>query len=148
MRKQEPSDASRFKFPFHSSWNQPFLGNCLCRHLYKIQGVFVTLKVKVKHSAFAMFSYFLFQFCLKCAACHYTFRFLPALRVVSWPATKKTPQKSLLEVVVVTLIVIIIIAVSGLTEHCSIFHFPLFVRSSSITEMTYQLFSIFGWFRP
>ena len=42
---------------------------------------------------------------LKLAACHYTFRFLPALRVVSWPAAKK----SLSEVDAVTLIVIIIV---------------------------------------
>ena len=68
---------------------------------YTIQTYVKTLKVK--HSAFAMFSYFLFQFCLKCAACHYTFRFLPALRVVSWPAAKKSLSK------VVTLIVIIIV---------------------------------------
>ena len=42
---------------------------------------------------------------LKLTACHYTFRFLPALRVVSWPAAKK----SLSKVDVVTLIVIIIV---------------------------------------
>ena len=42
---------------------------------------------------------------LKLTACHYTFRFLPALRVVSWPAAKK----SLSEVDAVTLIVIIIV---------------------------------------
>ena len=44
-----------------------------------------------------------------------------------------------------------LIAVSGPTEHCSIFHFPS-VRppfvSSSVTGVTYQLFSIFWRFIP
>ena len=39
------------------------------------------------------------------------------------------------------------IAVSGLTEHYPIFHFP-FVRPSFVKGVTYQLFSIIGWFRP
>ena len=43
----------------------------------------------------------------------------------------------------------LVIAVSGLTEHCSIFHFPppSSVRSS-VTGVTSQLSLIIWWFRP